>query len=426
MRAQKRSASHQRAERSGALQRRNGASGTTLRLAKGGLLGAPDLLALQRAIGNRATGQLLHPADSRGAPSSGDAFTGRIQRMMSMSSLQKAFEALGADAAVSSMPNFEYGAALNRRIAAAQTAQERQRVIAEVQQAYGIDSDGEGMTYDTDIEDDEAVTSSGRPAQIGPALFALSTGPLAHLRMALTLNHENLHRQQYKRIGETDIAYAPNVGNAQADQIRTASIKEQMLREVMAYESELVVIEQFRNTFYKDEEPPEPVEQELRKFEQHAEEERDDHLSKLSGTEQALFQQGKYAELLASIRQQVPDEAVRFAASEQYWSDFISATAMLYKLKSVAARLVERKRNNQSPSRPLLQTWKMIDSALERRFYESSIDHWWLVRTPVDVSTLDIKAEVERMLKEDALVPPFDLWGRVRESGWIPRGATIP
>lgn len=339
-----------------------------------------------------------------------------VQRTKDVGSLKKAFDRLGVYSVVTSMPSLEYGEQLNQKIEAAKTPEARQQIITEIMSAYGIGGSlTEPMEYSSKVIDDEGITAPNKRPELGPELFNLSKGILAHLRMAITLNHENLHRQQYKEIGETNIEYAPEAKTAQAQTIYMAAHKEQMLREALAYESELTTIEVFRATFYSDEEPPEEIESKLQEYTLAAEQERDDHLNKLSVEEQNLFNEGKYAELLAQIRHPVLDGAIRHAASETYWEDFITATAMLYKAKDIGKRLQGRN------SRYLRDSWKQIDRGLERRFYESRLSHWWLLSSPSEIQNLDIRLEIEKMFKQEKLARPAGFWNNVAENSWVKR-----
>jgi hypothetical protein len=331
--------------------------------------------------------------------------------------LAKAFTALGQDADVASLPSPELGDELNTRIGAANTPQKRQAVISEVQRAYGIGGHGDTIEYAPGV-DEEAITEPDRAPQIGSHVFTVTNGPLAHLRMALTLNHENLHRQQYKRIGETSLAYAPGAMTAEVrNAIILAAHQEAMLREILAYESELSTIASYRATFYSDEEPPEPIEAELQKFEVDATEERDDHFARAQFThaQQALFEANDFAALLISIRKHVPDGTTRYSLSAAEWDDVIDATAMLEQMKAVAAKRQIR------DSRYLRQKWDQLDRALETRFYRAKLAHWWLVRTPEDMATLDVHAEVEKILVNAEFSRPPDFWARVAASPWAPR-----
>ncbi|HTJ26688.1 MAG TPA: hypothetical protein VMA36_11060 [Candidatus Limnocylindria bacterium] len=342
---------------------------------------------------------------------------GVVQRVKSKAELEKAFAALGEDAEVATLPSPEYGDALNERILKATTPEERQAALNAVGHAYGIGGPGDAIVYDPDVEE-EGETEPDRAPRVGPHIFAQSKTRLGHLRMALTLNHENLHRRQYERIGETHLAYGPAAMSSEVrDAIVLAATKEAKLREILAYESELSTIASYRATFFSTEPVPDEIERELARFENDALEERENYLREAAFTEeqQALLDAGDFAALLLNIRKDVPAGTTRYSLSEADWSEFIDATAILEQMKVLGPKLQAR------PTSSLRRRWQQLDRSLEQRFYRAKLAHWWLVRSPGDMATLDVRAEVEKILREAELSRPPDFWGRVAASPWAPK-----
>lgn len=348
---------------------------------------------------------------------------GSVQRTpTSLDELEKVMELLGEEALFGAIPDEEYAAELNRALAT-KDPKERQQAIAAVVEAYEIGFVDDPMLYDEELEEDEGQTEGGSRPRIGPGAFgkALERGRLAHLRLALTLAHENLHRQQYRRFGETQLVnlsaeVRKNLPTDDYEAVMKAQTKEWQIREALAYDAELLNIERFRNVFYGGTAPQE-AEKILVGFEKEATEEREyylgiSHAFSLTKDEVELYRAGKYAALLHAIRQSVRSDAVRSYEGEltgkstdwgedqedgPFWRRFEDASWMLRRLQEIAKGLQKRPHSST-----LRRQYRFLENRLGDMYLheDTRLGHWWLVRGVDDLATLDLDTEIEKLEKE--------------------------
>ena len=186
----------------------------------------------------------------------------------------------------------------------------RQQAIELTQKAYGI-----GFTKDTFVynallgKNDEAETNPGQPPRIGSSAFSGGAGSIPHLRLALTLAHENLHRQQFRRLGDFQIATALETMDRDAAQALGA--KEYKLQEVQAYQSEIENLKAYRLVLFPDGEVPEDVEAALAKYERDARQKRDHFINSelFTAEEKSAMLRGDFREAIELIRKGAPGEA---------------------------------------------------------------------------------------------------------------------
>lgn len=182
------------------------------------------------------------PARKRSGPLEIADRRGVVQRLGDQE-IEEAVTALQSDVSFRSAPNTDQVEEINDLLFTSNTEKITQALNL-IKKYYGIGFVEDVVRYDPKLKDEiegevEASTDPGKDPILG--YYAIKDAKdlgesFAHIRLALTIAHEDLHRQQFRRLGDFDMKKVPR--NVDRETFLFISENEKAFHEVQAYTSE--------------------------------------------------------------------------------------------------------------------------------------------------------------------------------------------